>query len=92
MAECLVKYEIEAPNVRVGGLTAPIPDYIQLDGINHECLSYKQTRWVTFERTAGWNVGGASNLSYIIYIIHVILVILYMQLCVKFYALFQYSW
>ena len=51
--ECLVKYEIEAPNVRVGGLTAPIPDYNQLDGINHECLSYKQTRWVIFERTAG---------------------------------------
>ena len=51
--ECLVKYEIEAPNVRVGGLTAPIPDYIQLDGINHECLSYKQTRWVIFERTGG---------------------------------------
>ena len=51
--ECLVKYEIEAPNVRVGGLTAPIPDYIQLGGINHECLSYKQTRWVIFERTAG---------------------------------------
>ena len=27
VAECLVKYEVEAPRVRLGGPTAPVPDY-----------------------------------------------------------------
>ena len=35
VAEGLVKYEIEAPRVRLGGPTAPVPDYIRRDGINH---------------------------------------------------------
>ena len=46
VAECLVKYEVEAPRVRLGGPAVPVPDYIQRDGINHECVSYKQTRCV----------------------------------------------
>ena len=28
VAECLFKYEVEAPRVRLGGPTAPVPGYI----------------------------------------------------------------
>ena len=49
-AACLVKYEVEAPRARLAGPTAPVPDYIQQDGINHECVSCEQTQCVTCKK------------------------------------------
>ena len=52
VVECLVKYEVEAPRVRLGGPTALVPDHIRRDGINHECVSYKQTRCIVCKKNS----------------------------------------
>ena len=45
VAECLVKYEVEAPRVRLGGPTALVPDHIRRD-------RYKQTRCIVCKKNS----------------------------------------
>ena len=76
VAECLFKYEVEAPRVRLGGPTAPVPDYFRRDGINYECFSYKQTRCVVCKKNCRlkcWKCNKPNKKSLFSYIPYVIM-------------------